>query len=98
MTDENIPAANNGAERPIRMVKVRMKVSGCFRSSEYAKNFCRMRGYIVSCQKNGIDATKAIKTLYRGEVPEFITEVLENKAREYQASGLICFMPTFLYS
>jgi hypothetical protein len=38
-----------------------------------------MPGHIVSFRKNVIVATKVIKMLYRGEVPEFIKEVMEKK-------------------
>jgi transposase len=77
MTAPLVPFGNNAAEQPVRIAKPRAKISGCFRSLEMAKGFCKMRGGIVSCKKNGISAYDAIKALVKGKTPEFI------KARLY---------------
>jgi transposase len=75
-TDEMVPYSNNDSERPIRMIKVHMKISGCFKSLDYAQGFCTMRGYLVTCMKNGINAYEAITMAVKNEVPAFITERL----------------------
>jgi len=67
MYDFEIPFDNNLAERDIRMQKLRQKISGCFRGKNGAGVFCRVRSYISTARKNGIDAMDAISRAVKGQ-------------------------------
>lgn len=60
---------NNNGENAIRMTKVQQKISGCFRSMDGAKIFCRIRSYLLTAQKHGISPTEALQTLFQGKLP-----------------------------
>lgn len=66
MNDFTVPFSNNLAEQDIRMVKLRQKISGCFRDFAGAETFCRIRSYISTARKKDIGAMESLKSSFSG--------------------------------
>ncbi|MFB5613377.1 MAG: transposase [Nitrosarchaeum sp.] len=61
---QEVPFSNNQGERDLRMTKVHQKISGCFRSFRGAEIFCRLKSYLGSMQKQGMDAGEALNSCF----------------------------------
>ena len=67
MHDFTVPFDNNQAERDVRMMKLRLKISGCFRTQTGAEVFCRIRGYVSTMLKQGNQALAVLTALLEGQ-------------------------------
>lgn len=65
--DGNVAFTNNRAERDLRMTKVKQKVSGCFRSRDYAGAYCRVSSYLQTMANKGHNPLIAIQMALSGE-------------------------------
>jgi hypothetical protein len=64
--DFSLPTTDNLSERALRCVKSHMKISGQFESEKTAGYFAKIKSYIETCRKNGINEIHALTRLCEG--------------------------------
>jgi transposase len=67
MHDFRVPFDNNLAERDVRMVKLKAKISGTFRTRSGADTFCAIRSYISTARKQSYNVIAAIHDAFLGQ-------------------------------
>lgn len=65
--EPTVPFTNNQAEQDIRMIKLRQKISGGFRTLKGARIFARIRSYLSTCRKHGVNLWTAIQQAMIGQ-------------------------------
>jgi transposase len=66
--ESHVPFTNNRAERDLRMAKVKQKVSGCFRTQEHAKAYCRISSYLQTMANRGYNPLVALQMALLGHL------------------------------
>ena len=72
MYDLDVPFTNNLAERDIRMPKAKQKISGGFRSEDGANHFARIRGFVSTAKKRGMNVFDGLVAVFNGGATEFL--------------------------
>ena len=62
----NIPPDNNGSERAIRNLKVKLKVSQQFKSPQGAKDYATLRSLIDTARKRDMNEFETIRDIFSG--------------------------------
>jgi transposase len=60
LTDFDVPLTNNLAEQDLRMMKVKMKISGSFRTLDGAQIFARLRSVVSTARKQGCNILQTL--------------------------------------
>ncbi|PSR34849.1 MAG: hypothetical protein C7B46_03875 [Sulfobacillus benefaciens] len=66
-SDLRVPFDNNAAERALRMIKVKQKISGTFRTEEGGMQFAILRSYIVTAVQQGLRPLAVLRNALAGK-------------------------------
>jgi transposase len=85
-----VPWDNNAAEREVRMVKIRQKISGSMRTLAGARDFTAIRSYLATAVKHGIRFIDALTMLAtcRPWLPAFSAQTADQSR-----SAFVCDQP-----
>jgi transposase len=72
LESDDFPFTNNCGEQALRMMKLRMKISGCFRSFPGAEVFANIRSFTSTCRKQEINVFSALEDLFQGTLPALL--------------------------
>ncbi|HIP45723.1 MAG TPA: hypothetical protein EYG93_10460, partial [Sulfurospirillum arcachonense] len=62
----NVPPDNNGSERAIRNLKVKLKVSQQFKSHQGAKDYGTLRSVVDTARKRGLNEFETMRSIFGG--------------------------------
>ncbi len=65
--DFKVPFTNNLAERDLRMIKVKQKISGTLASFTGAEFFCRIKSFIATLKKNSLSVLDGLRDAFQSQ-------------------------------
>ena len=77
LSNDQVPFTNNLAEQDLRMMKVKMKISGGFRTIKGAETFAAVRSFTSTCRKQGVNIFQAIAQAHAGILPSIVMPAYE---------------------
>lgn len=72
LTEPDVPFTNNQAERDLRMMKCKQKISGGFRAFDFAVAFAQIRSFLSTASKQGFNLLEVITDALLGNVSVFL--------------------------
>ncbi|MCG6138235.1 MAG: IS66 family transposase [Nostoc sp. LLA-1] len=73
LTELDVPFTNNQAERDLRMMKCKQKISGGFRSFDFAVSFVNIRSFLSTASKRNLNLLEVITDALLGNVSVFLS-------------------------
>lgn len=71
LTEPDVPFTNNQAERDLRMMKCKQKISGCFRAFDHALDFANIRSVLSTARKQNLNLLDVLIQALSGQLPVF---------------------------
>ena len=75
LTEPDVPFTNNQAERDLRMMKCKQKISGGFGSFDFAVSFANIRSFLSTAFKQGLNLLEVITQALLGNVSVFLASI-----------------------